>query len=154
MKSPKNTFLRTYPRHSRTHIRRSGCNTVLCVSRWSWWLTPWSKVLLEEPPGSAASQQMSTVLWNSKVHHHVHKSSPLASVLSQINPFHDIPSVFLILRRSLIVSSRRNAERSAVWFPSGKRVFFFLQSFETGSEALSSSLTGRTFYPSGSEAEK
>jgi len=42
--------------------------------------SPW------EADSSAASQQISHILWNAKFHNHIHKNMPPLPVMSQINP--------------------------------------------------------------------
>jgi hypothetical protein len=45
-----------------------------------------------EAANCAATLEFPSVLWNPKVHCRVHKSHPLVSIQSQINPIHTIPS--------------------------------------------------------------
>jgi hypothetical protein len=74
------------------------------VSRLKAALTPLSWALLEKPPSRSASQEFLNILWNPKVHYHVHKSPPLVSTLSLMNLVHTAPCYFSKI--NLILSSR------------------------------------------------
>jgi hypothetical protein len=42
----------------------------------------------------STNRDIPSILWNPKLHYHVHKSPPLDSALNQINPVHLLPSYF------------------------------------------------------------
>jgi hypothetical protein len=52
-----------------------------------------------EVANCVATQELPSILRNPKVHHHIHKSPLLVSILSQINPVHIIPSYVSKIQR-------------------------------------------------------
>jgi hypothetical protein len=77
----------------------------------------WSWDLLEKLPSNcAATQELLSILWNSKVHYHVYESPLLFPILSQINPDYTFPSY---LRSILILSTHLHLGLPSGLFPSG-----------------------------------
>jgi hypothetical protein len=48
-------------------------------------------LLTELSPSCTATRELPSILWESKVHCRVHKTTSLVHILSQINPVHTIP---------------------------------------------------------------
>ena len=78
-------------------------------------ITPWCRVLLEKLNWFAASQEISRISWNPKVHYRTHKCPPPVSILGQPNPVHIPTSHLLEIHPNIIHTSM---PRSPQWSPS------------------------------------
>jgi hypothetical protein len=70
-----------------------------------------------EAADCAATQELAIILWNPKVHYHIHKSPPLVFILSQINPAHTTPSYRSEIHFNIVHSSTPWSSNGL--FPSG-----------------------------------
>ena len=75
------------------------------VTKLTYLLTPWSRVLPEKLTGFAANQEIPHILWNPKVHYRTHKHPPPVPILSQLHPVPTTPSHFLKIHLNIILPS-------------------------------------------------
>jgi hypothetical protein len=84
-----------------------------------------------EATNCAATQELTSILWNPKVHYRVHKSTQLVPILSQIYQIHTIPSHPISLRSILILSTHLRPG-----LPSGEDITLYRKSWSDHLERM------------------
>ena len=85
---------------------------------YKWWDCLTEQSASWEANRSSASQQISSVIWNLKVHYRIHMSPPPFPILSQINPVQATP-LYPISWRSILMSVYPLCLGLPRFFPSG-----------------------------------
>jgi len=82
---------------------RCSCLVGLNLSLLSYLLTYSMESFLRWANRFSATQEIFLVLWNPKVHYHIHKCPPPVPILSQLNPVHTPTSHFLKIHLNIIL---------------------------------------------------
>jgi hypothetical protein len=94
------------------------CDYVITFAQLTYFLTYSMKQIPSwEANQLAASHKIPCILWNPKVHYHIHKCLPTLSIMSQLNPVHT--PTFHFLKIHLILSSHVCLGLPSHLFPSG-----------------------------------
>jgi len=80
-------------------------------TKYTYLLTPWSRVLLGEANQFAASQEILQILWNPKVHYRSHKCPQPVPILSQLDPVHITTSHFPNIHLNITLPSMHKSPK-------------------------------------------
>lgn len=86
--------------HQQFQLNSHRIQYVQCFTHESMEHSPSSK-----PESHSGGQKIPSLLWNLKVHYHIHKNLPLKSIMNQLNSVHTLTPYFFKLHSNTIFPS-------------------------------------------------
>jgi hypothetical protein len=98
------------------HIKMDNSSSDLCLTVCNSQSNSMEQDPSWESDSHSVNQEISPVLWNPKVHYHVHKNPPVDSILSQMNLVYILTPYFFKINFNIILPSMSRFPKQSLLF--------------------------------------